>query len=108
VTKPEALPIVARLTQDDGVTWQNLTDHTTATAQLAALQAEVERLRADTERLSILEDECLTLECESGVEDDVHWSVYSYHTKAPCKRLEACGNTPRAAIDAALLARKGE
>ena len=82
MTKPEALPIVARLTHDDGLTWQNLTDHATATAQLAALQAEVERYR----------------ELRRGQ----HWSVINGIGD------ELKGEDLDAAIDAALLARKGE
>jgi hypothetical protein len=63
-TKPEALPIVAYwipkaeqfcFPPKSGArpfarAWEPLTDHAQATAQLAALQAEVERLRADAER----------------------------------------------------------
>lgn len=73
-TKPEALPIVAWLMEPNEHSHPNLkrdvvfdrpvdrpdwmltplTDHTTATARISELEAEVERLRADAERYRLL------------------------------------------------------
>lgn len=67
----------------------------------------VERLRADAERLDWLESEIDDLRAVGIGEDDYQWVVVSHHMAPPHERDVGSGRTARAAIDAAR-AGKGE
>jgi hypothetical protein len=107
-TKPEALPIVAYLyeyeTGNKHVSFKRsigtvaatspLTDHAQATAQLSALQDEVDRLKADAERYRWLRDEG-------------RWNDFSVEQQRPGWITTHSTESLDAAIDQARLAQKG-
>lgn len=79
------------------------------------LAAEVEKLRADKERIEEVQNEYLRIEpfempTPGGDDADVGWRIYTHHRQAPRLREVACyyADDLRAAIDEAIAARKGE
>jgi len=83
-------------------------------AELAAKAGEVEKLRADKARIEEVQNDHLRIEpfemrTPGGDDADVGWRIYSHHQQAPRLREVAChyADDLRAAIDAAIAARKG-
>ncbi|MEN5041130.1 hypothetical protein ABE424_13135 [Stenotrophomonas sp. TWI1149] len=75
---------------------------------LAARRAEQLALRADSARLSALQQHCWALEpvalpVAGGEDADIGWSVTNFHCAAPERRTvsEVVEDDPRAALDAA-------
>lgn len=80
-----------------------------------ALLAELEALRADKARIDEAQNQSLRIEpfemrTPGGDDTDVGWRIYTHHQQAPHLREVAChyADDLRAAIDAAIAARKGE
>lgn len=85
-----------------------------AATALAAQAEEIERLRADKERLDFLESECLDLRCfdepTGGDDVDIVWRVIQHFQAEPRERVvsDVYNDDPRKAIDEAKAALGGK
>ncbi|MEV8518605.1 hypothetical protein ABZR86_02295 [Dyella marensis] len=72
---------------------------------LRIMRAHIMRLHADTVRLDWLEAEANTVRaCEDAGGEEIYFEAVTYYMATPSERVIGVGATPRAAIDAAMLA----
>jgi predicted RNase H-like HicB family nuclease len=83
--------------------------------EVEAKDGEVGALRADKARIDEVQNQSLRIEpfemrTPGGDDADVGWGIYTHHQQAPHLRKVAChyADDVRAAIDAAIAARKGK